>query len=362
MENSTAYSALLKKMQETYLGLTGASPDDASDVGIRFKVLAKETAELMGQLEEIGRQAFPQTATGRALELHGEQRGIKRKQGTPAKGTAVFLRSVAADREIISPAGTAVATGGSPGARFITTEAAVMALGATEAQVPVVCTVPGPQGNCGAGALQAMVTPVPGIQAVTNRQPLTGGAPQEDDEALRARLLDTYLNISNGTNSAFYRGVASAYEEVSSVHVIPRARGTGTVDVIVWGEGVDSAFLEKLGARFQEIKEINVDISVEQAQARPVAVTLEVLVTENISWEEAQEACRRKAEAFFRNLPVAQPLLLAHLGKALMEGTGVHNYRIAAPQEDVWPTRRQKITLGELKINPMEERGGNYDQ
>lgn len=362
MENNTTYSALLKNMKETYLSLTGARPDDASDVGIRFKVLAKETAELMEQLKEVNRQAFPQTATGRALELHGEQRGIKRKQGTPARGTAIFLRSVPADREIEIPTGTVVATGGNPGTRFITTEPAVMHLGETEVSVPIACTSSGPQGNSAAGALQAMVTPVPGIQTVTNRQPITGGAPQEDDEALRARLLDTYLNISNGTNSAFYRGVASAYEEVSSVNVIPRARGTGTVDMIVWGEAADSAFLEKLKARIQEIKEINVDVSVELAEPRPVQVVLEAAVTENVSWEEAQAACRLKAEEFFRGIPVGQPLLLAHLGKALMEGTGLYNYRVSSPAQDVWPTRRQKITLGEMEINAMEERGGDYDQ
>lgn len=64
--------------------------DSASDVGIRFAVLAEQLALLQQELETAQQQAFAQTATGQALEMHAAQRGLSRKQAVYASGTAVF--------------------------------------------------------------------------------------------------------------------------------------------------------------------------------------------------------------------------------------------------------------------------------
>lgn len=362
MNNETEYKALLQKMEDTYFSLTGAKVEDASDIGIRFKVLAKEVEELLNQLEELNRQAFPQTATGEALELHALQRGLQRKGAVAAKGAAVFLRNTPADRDIEIPQGTVVATAGNPGTRFATVETVVMKAGQQEVQSMVACTVAGAKGNAAAGAVCSMVTPVPGIQTVTNRGPITGGTAKEDDEALRARLLGTYLNITNGTNSAFYKGIVSAYDEVSSVNVIPRARGTGTVDIIVYGEAADQNFLEELKARLQEMKEINVDILVEKAQPRPVDLSLKIAVTENVSLEDMKAACKERIAGFFEGIAVGQPLVLTHLGRELMEESGLYNYHILSPAGDVTPTQRQKITLGKMEISLLDQGGEVYEQ
>ena len=62
------YDAILARMKEKFQELSGFSADDASDVGIRMKVLAGEVFSLWNGLEWLKRQAFPATAMGEYLE------------------------------------------------------------------------------------------------------------------------------------------------------------------------------------------------------------------------------------------------------------------------------------------------------
>lgn len=50
--------------------------DDASDVGIRFKILAEQLSKIKEELEFAKQQSFPQTATGENLETHALERGV----------------------------------------------------------------------------------------------------------------------------------------------------------------------------------------------------------------------------------------------------------------------------------------------
>ena len=102
----------LQKMQSRYEELTGMKADDASDIGVRLKILAEQLAMLKGQLEEVKRQTFAQTACGEALERHAAARGLSRKPASFARGEVVFSRTVPAAEDIVIPKGTPL-TGGS---------------------------------------------------------------------------------------------------------------------------------------------------------------------------------------------------------------------------------------------------------
>ena len=96
------YESFLEQMKQGYQQRTGIPVDSASDVGIRFAVLAEQLALLQQELETAQQQAFAQTATGQALEMHAAQRGLSRKQAVYASGTAVFSREEAAQAEATS--------------------------------------------------------------------------------------------------------------------------------------------------------------------------------------------------------------------------------------------------------------------
>ena len=83
----TDYANFLEQMQQSYEQLTGMRADDASDVGIRFKILAEQLSKIKEELEFAKQQSFPQTATGEDLEMHALERGIFRKKATCANGS-----------------------------------------------------------------------------------------------------------------------------------------------------------------------------------------------------------------------------------------------------------------------------------
>lgn len=57
-----SYGSVLERMQQTFQELAGFSADDASDLGIRLKVLAGEVYSLLNGVEWLKNQMFPQTA------------------------------------------------------------------------------------------------------------------------------------------------------------------------------------------------------------------------------------------------------------------------------------------------------------
>ena len=83
------YEEILAKMQNKYKELTGTDPDEASDIGIRLKVLAAELLSAYAELNWMKQQMFPHTASGVYLDMHADQRGITRKEGAKATGEEI---------------------------------------------------------------------------------------------------------------------------------------------------------------------------------------------------------------------------------------------------------------------------------
>ena len=73
-----SYEEILQRMEEAYEQKSGCKVADVSEVGLRMRVLAGELYRLETSLDWLERQAFPQTASGEQLDLHGAQRGVIR--------------------------------------------------------------------------------------------------------------------------------------------------------------------------------------------------------------------------------------------------------------------------------------------
>ena len=84
------YEEIRARMAAEYEAQAGFAPDDASDAGIRIRVLAGEIYTALRMLEAVKDEAFPQTASGEALELHAMERGLSRKPAVRAQGTLTF--------------------------------------------------------------------------------------------------------------------------------------------------------------------------------------------------------------------------------------------------------------------------------
>lgn len=353
-ENDTnmTYQEILADMQAEFQTLTGVLADDAADIGIRLKVLASQLEELSKQVDEQYRQLFPQTATGSYLEMHGQLRGVIRKTAQQATGTLTFSRGGIVDYDVSIPQGTICALEGNLEARFQTTQDAVLTAGTNSVTVPAKAQEGGTRYNVPAASVAVMISPPLGVISVTNPIPFTGGTNEEDDEELRERLLKTYSEISNGTNAAFYRDVAMSYPEITSCTVISRARGRGTVDVVVasGGSPPDSQLLGQIEADLQARREISVDVALKPVVPKPLTVTGSITVKNGYSINHVLDDCRDAVSNYFSSLQIGEKLLIAALGAALFSVKGVANYHISLPSSDQSLQPDELFLLSELQL------------
>ena len=146
-----SYEEILQRMEEAYEQKSGCKVADVSEVGLRMRVLAGELYRLETSLDWLERQAFPQTASGEQLDLHGAQRGVTRGEAEKATGVVSFSRYLPLSFDLVVPKGTVCATSGEPVVEYQTTEDAVLVSGQLTVDIPVEAVVAGASGRAAAG-------------------------------------------------------------------------------------------------------------------------------------------------------------------------------------------------------------------
>lgn len=349
---SQTYEQILERMNSKFSELAGFSPDSASDIGIRLKVLAGEIFSAYTNIDWLEKQMFPQTASGEQLELHAIQRGIKRRPAEKAQGKIKFCRYNPAALDLRIPAGTVCSTPGVDGIRFVTTTEDFLPGGETQVYVSAQAEKGGEASNTAANTITVMINPPPGITFVGNDLPFIGGTDGESDESLRDRLIDSYKNASNGTNSAFYHDFVSKYEEIDSVSVIPREQGVGSVSIYVSSKSNSPSeeLMEQIREDISGVKEINVDVILAPPEFVRVDVNVQVMVKDGYSFEDVQASCLHALMQYFDALEIGEPYLLAAVGDVLFHTDGVQNYKFKSGALDKYMTASQKAIAGTINI------------
>ncbi|MVB11114.1 Baseplate J-like protein [Caprobacter fermentans] len=311
-------------MKKKFTDLAGYSPDDASDLGIRMKLLAGEIYSVETAADWLRRQTFAQTASGRELDYRAQERGIVRKEPVAAHGTLTFSRDSTIWFDLPIDSGIVCSTAGANPVRYVTTQAAVLKAGTLSVDVPAAAQESGCAGNTEAGTVSVLVTPPTAIQAVTNAAAFSGGEDRETDDALRSRLLQSSAAAGNGGNAAYYRDYALACDGVDSASVIPRANGAGTVALYLGGrgcapsDGVVSRVSEGLNAE----REICTKVTVAPAQTVAYNVTAKVTAKTGLASADVIAACKTAVQNYFYGLGVSEQVVPAALVAALF-GTGM---------------------------------------
>ena len=344
---------LYNELMAAFAEATGMEAAGSGDLAARMYAVAAQLWGLYVQCDWVNRQCFPQTAQGEYLDLHAQLRGVERREATAAEGVLRFTVDAAgaADREIA--AGTVCMTAGLT--RFETIEAGTLEAGETSVDIRARALEAGSAGNVAAGTiLQMAVAPV-GVSRCTNPAAFTGGTDREDDETLRARVLETYRRLPNGANAAFYQQGALSFDEVAAAAVIPRPRGVGSVDVVVsTAAGAPSAeLLEELEDYFEARREIAVDVQVRAPEMETVDVTVQVAAEEGQDAQAVQDAVEAALRGGFDGRRLGQSVLRAALGELVFHVEGVANYALTAPAADVAVEVDVLPRLGTLAVEAM---------
>ena len=349
MEN---YEDILLRMKNKYKELTGNDVDDVSDIGIRLKVLASEIYSCQSYSNWLEGQMFLTTSYGFALDNHAKMRGIDRKQGEISTGTLKFKVENPAIESLLIPIGTVCSTNDAVPLFFETTEDGVINVSQTSVTVSAKSQDVGSKYNVLAQKIKTMVTPPDGVETVENVSPFNGGVDNESDEDLRQRVLDSIVNTSTGTNKAYYKKQAEKTTGVFCATVVPKNRGTGTVDVFICGKGRACTYeeVEEVQSRLDEAREVNVDVLVKKSKVYTSDVQISVFIKAGYNTNEVKASCTDNIQTYFDKLEVGQALIISDLYKAIQKTEGIEYFILIEPTQAYQPAVDTKIWLGELNI------------
>ena len=170
-------------------------------------------------LAHLQQNTTAETAVGDALDLLAAQRGLTRRQATPAVRQGTFNVQI--------PTGSQFKTINGAASLIFTSGTQISGSGSTWIY-QMTCTTPGEAGNTYTGALLP-ITAIAGLTSATIGEIITPGSDEETDDSLRQRYFLTFDTASFGGNIAAYRNTILAIDGVGAVQVYPAYNGGGTV-------------------------------------------------------------------------------------------------------------------------------------
>lgn len=349
------WTEIYEQMRGTFAQRAGFVPSEGCDSAVRLYALAAELQSLLMQADWVLDQSFPQTAQGTYLDYHAETRGITRGAAEKAAGV---IRFAAADKVTAAcpiEKGTVCMT--AEGVRFETTEDAAIAVGSQWVDVPAQAAEAGAGGNVIAGTVTLLSAMPVGVVQCTNPAAFSGGCDAESDEALRGRVLASYQRLPNGANAAYYEQEAMRYPGVAAAKAVGRARGIGTVNVVIATHaGVpDAALLAAVETDLQKKREIAVDVKVLAPTVETVAVTAALKAAPGYTFAEVKAGAQSALEALFTGELLGKSVTTARLLTLLCGVEGVENVHLTAPAADVAVGSTELPMLGTVTISELTE-------
>ena len=349
------WTEIYEQMRGTFAQRAGFVPSEGCDSAVRLYALAAELQSLLMQADWVLDQSFPQTAQGTYLDYHAETRGITRAAAEKAAGV---IRFAAADKVTAAcpiEKGTVCMT--AEGVRFETTEDAAIAVGSQWADVPAQAVEAGAGGNVIAGTVTLLSAMPVGVVQCTNPAAFSGGCDAESDEALRGRVLASYQRLPNGANAAYYEQEAMRYPGVAAAKAVGRARGIGTVNVVIATHaGVpDAALLAAVETDLQKKREIAVDVKVLAPAVETVAVTAALKAAPGYTFAEVKAGAQSALEALFTGELLGKSVTTARLLTLLCGVEGVENVHLTAPAADVAVGSTELPMLGTVTLSELTE-------
>lgn len=319
---------------EIKAALPGAdAPLKRTVLGILAKVHADAIHGLYGYLDCLAKQVLPDSAEADHLDRHASIWGITRRPATFASGPVM----VTGTDGVSVPKGTVL--GRTEKVRYITV-AEVTLVGGT-ATVDVVAGRAGANSSMAEGRTLTLAVPVAGVNgtATVAAGGLTGGADEENDAGVRARILERIQDPPHGGKSADYVKWAKAVPVVTRAWVYAQELGIGTVTVRFM---MDDAYDDGI-PRAVDVKAVQDHIDLNRPLGADVTVVAPVPVPLNLDilgLGLAPEAVRNAVTAGIKDLisREAEPgstLLISHIRKVISGAAPKYDPVLVSPVANV---------------------------
>ena len=296
------------------------------------------------------RQIFASTAERRHLERQAYEYGLARKPAARAAGAIAGTGQ--AGRTY--PAGLAFACEGST---YATLTAATADAGGN-VTLTVRAQEAGQAGNRASGSvfqlLDIALEPTLGAEFTAGADGIGGGADREDDESLRARILDRKRRPPQGGAVSDYEQMARGVPGVTKAWAYSFANGPGTIGVWFLFEGrvngiPEAADVALVQAAIDAKRLIRAQLFVSAPAPVGIPITIEGLETDSVAVRGAIErSLAHLFETRMRPGVAASPFLLSRswIVEAIATATGESRHRLSVPSDDLLFTGGEIPVLG----------------
>lgn len=295
----------------------------------------------------VAKQVMPDTAELEHLDRWADIWGVTRTAATFTKGSVTFTGLAGSS----IPAGTKVRR--ADGVEFEVDIGVVFVTTSIAANVTAVTA--GAAGNTDSGTEVTLVSPISGVDSTATAGALTGGADQEGDDALRARMLKRIQEPPHGGAEHDYEQWALSISDVTRAWVFPEHLGVGTVGVtfvvddLPTGPIPDAAKVTEVQDYLDTVRPVTADATA----FAPTAVPLNPQITLTPNTAEVQAAVEASLEDMVRRDAVpGGTILVSHLREAISIAAGETNHVLNSPSADVTHTTGQLATLGTITWLP----------
>ena len=302
--------------------------------------------ELYGFLLWIARQAFPDTAEDSELDQWTRIWGVNRVAATGAAGSVAVTGTAATN----IPAATVWQTG--DGRRYTSGAAAVVAAAGT-VSVDVTADVAGVGGNIADQTRLTLTRPIANIQSAAAADgDFAGGADEESDDALQARLLFRLKNPPQaGTKEDYERWAREAHSSVTRAWTRAIARGLGTVDVYMMTDdatanGIPTAAV--VAAVQTYIDDDRRPVTADVDAIAPTPKVLDITITNvDPSTQAVQDAVMAELKDLVtRDTEPGGTLLVSRIREAISTAQGELDHELTTPVADTDALDAEIIVLG----------------
>jgi uncharacterized phage protein gp47/JayE len=316
-----------------------------STINVLSRVQAGAMSALYGYLGWIARQILPDQADAEVLDRHGRVWGVQRKAADYAAGLVIFTGVNGA----IIPFGSRLRR--ADGQEFSADAPGIIADGSVD--LPVVALTAGSGGNTTASTKLSLVSPVAGVSsAVTvGGDGLAGGADGEDDEDLRARILQRIRQSPAGGAAHDYERWALEAPGVTRVWVSALEGGPGTVTVRVMMDDLHpdaapaAAAIAGVQTYIDERRPVTADVLV----AAPVLVPLDITLSVTPDTPAVRAAVAAElADLIAREAAPGGTIILSHIRAAISAAIGEEDYVLIAPAASVQHATGEMPVIGNV--------------
>lgn len=237
----------------------------------------------------------------------------------------------------------------------------LLAPSAVSITLPVQAVVPGQAGNVQAGGISLLATAIPGIDTVTNTQPLQNGLDAEDDPSLRRRFQSWAASLARATPQAVTAAVGSVRQGLAiaiaeGVDAAGNPRAGHFVVTVDDGSGAPPpALLAAVAGAIEAVRPVGTSCDVQPPVLVPVSVSLAITVAPEASKAAIQGPVAQAVGGYVNALPVGAPLPLTRLATLAYGAspfvTNVSQILLNGAAADVIPPANGVIKPASVAVN-----------